>query len=401
MKYVVDLHSHSPYAGASGKSDFRRLSHVMGIKGINIYGSGDILLEKWEKELDSEFPFDCTKSMWVMKEGQYLMPQSEIIVTLPYKYDERKRKLFHLVILFADMESVGTVRKMMLSKGSKLGIGRPFVKFDSSEEMACFFEEMKERAATALIPAHVVTPDGILGGKNPVDSISEIWGKSTGLIDGLESGLSADPRMLAAVAGGLGVPVLSSSDAHSAAYNRLGREFTLLDAEELSSEGILDSIFRRRVLKTAEFPPFEGRYYLTGHRGDRPGHDGKEIFFAENPPEICPVCGKPFVEGVCERIRRISPDYSGPVQDFVYQIPLIEVIAGSLGCGTGSKKAADIYLRAAEQAGNESNIWFEDGLNALTDIPSGVLEGIRAVKENRFRIRYGFDGQYGKIELDT
>ena len=64
MNLVVDLHSHSPYAGASGKSDFKRLSYVMGIKGINIYGSGDILLKKWEDELDAEFRFDRQKSLW-------------------------------------------------------------------------------------------------------------------------------------------------------------------------------------------------------------------------------------------------------------------------------------------------------------------------------------------------
>ena len=104
MNFVVDLHSHSPYAGASGKSDFKRLSYVMGIKGINIYGSGDILLKKWEDELCSEFPFDKQKSMWVIKKGQYLMPQTEIIVTLPYAQNPAKRKLFHVVILFGDME---------------------------------------------------------------------------------------------------------------------------------------------------------------------------------------------------------------------------------------------------------------------------------------------------------
>ena len=113
MNYVVDLHSHSPYAGASGKSDFGRLSYVMGIKGINIYGGGDILLKKWEDELDSEFQFDKKKSMWVIKDGQYLMPQTEIIVTLPYAPNPAKRKLFHVVILFGDMESVYTVRTMM------------------------------------------------------------------------------------------------------------------------------------------------------------------------------------------------------------------------------------------------------------------------------------------------
>ena len=399
MNYVVDLHSHSPYAGASGKTDFKRLSYVMGIKGINIYGSGDILLKKWEDELDGEFLFDRQKSMWVIKEGQYLMPQTEIIVTLPYAQNPAKRKLFHVVILFGDMESVYTVRAMMEKKGSKLGIGRPFVKFESYVEMQDFFIEMKRKARVGIVPAHVVTPEGILGGKNPVDSVTEIWGSASSCIDALETGLSADPEMLAAVAGGLDVPLISSSDAHSAAFNRLGREFTLLDMQEESASGVLSSLAAKAVLKTAEFPPFEGRYYLTGHRGDRPGHNGVEVWYLDDPPAVCPLCGKPFVEGVRQRIKRISSGLAVQKQDFVYQMPLIEIIAASLGCGAGSKKASDLYIKIAGQAGNESNLWFGDADAALKGVPDAVAEGIRAVKENRFKIKYGFDGQYGQILL--
>ena len=399
MNFVVDLHSHSPYAGASGKSDFKRLSYVMGIKGINIYGSGDILLKKWEDELDAEFHFDKQKNMWVIKDGQYLMPQTEIIVTLPYAQNPAKRKLFHVVILFGDMESVYTTRNMMEKKGSKLGIGRPFVKFESYAEMQDFFLEMKRKARTAIVPAHVVTPEGILGGKNPVDSVTEIWGEASSCIDALETGLSADPEMLAAVSGGLDVPLISSSDAHSAAFNRLGREFTLLDMQEESASGVLSALSAKAVLKTAEFPPFEGRYYLTGHRGDRPGHNGHEVFYLDNPPAVCPLCGKPFVEGVQQRIKRISSGLAVRKQEFVYQMPLIEIIAASLGCGPGCKKASDLYINITAQVGNESNLWFQDGNVVLKGIPDMVVEGIRAVKENKFRIKYGFDGQYGQILL--
>ena len=399
MNFVVDLHSHSPYAGASGKSDFKRLSYVMGIKGINIYGSGDILLKKWEDELGAEFPFDKKKSMWIIRDGQYLMPQTEIIVTLPYAQNPAKRKLFHVVILFGDMESVYTVRTMMEKKGSKLGIGRPFVKFESYAEMQDFFFEMKKRAWTAIVPAHVVTPEGILGGKNPVDSITEIWGEASSCIDALETGLSADPEMLASVAGGLDVPLISSSDAHSAAFNRLGREFTLLDMQEESASGVLAALAAKAVLKTAEFPPFEGRYYLTGHRGDRPGHNGQEVFYLDNPPAVCPLCGKPFVEGVRQRIKRISAGLAARKQEFVYQMPLIEIIAASLGCGALSKKASDLYIKITAQVGTESHLWFQDGTVDLKGIPDVVVEGIKAVKENRFKIKYGFDGQYGQILL--
>ena len=304
-----------------------------------------------------------------------------------------------MVILFKNRESIPEARKMFLSKGSKLGIGRPFVKFDSADEMQEFFKEFKKRIPSLLIPAHVVTPDGILGGKNPVDSVSEIWGECENLIDALESGLSADPDMLSSVSGALSVPVISSSDAHSAAFNRLGREFTEIDADEISTEGVFSSIKNSSIIKTAEFPPFEGRYYLTGHRGDREGHNGEDVFFLDNPPEICPVCGKPLVHGVKERTSYIYKGEKKASQDFVYQIPLIEVIAESLSCGAGTKKASEIYMNIIMQTGRESAIWLGDEIPQLKDIPDAVAEGIKKIKNNSFDIIYGFDGKYGKIVL--
>ena len=402
MNLVVDLHSHSPYAGASGKVDFERLRFVMGVKGIDIYGSGDILLEKWEKELDSEFEFDRTRQLWNIggKEGgQYLFPQTEVIVTLPYPYDERKRKLFHLVILFEKRESIKQARKMFLSKGSKLGIGRPFVKFDSKGEMQQFFSEFKKNIPSLLVPAHVVTPDGILGGKNPVDSVREIWGDEEVLLDALESGLSADPEMLSSVSAALSVPVISSSDAHSAAFNRLGREFTEIEADKADTSAVFDSIKSGKIVKTAEFPPFEGRYYLTGHRGDREGHKGEDVFFKDTPPSVCPVCGKPLIHGVRERTASIYQGAKGKIQPFVYQIPLIEVVAESLKCGAGTKRAVDNYMKIISQVGRESHIWLENDTPPFHDVPAEITEGIDKIKKNRFDIVYGFDGKYGRIVI--
>jgi len=401
MNIVVDLHSHSPYAGASGKTDFPKLRYVMQAKGIDVYGSGDILLEKWEKELDSGFQFDRKRGMWNIAESGknsfYLMPQTEVIVTLPYLHNIKKRKLFHVVVIFRNRDLITDARKLFISAGSRLGIGRPFVKFDSSVQMCDFFIQLKKKCRCLLIPAHIMTPDGILGGKNPIENVGDIFGSETHLIDALESGLSADPDMIKRIAGSLDVPVISSSDAHSAAFNRLGREFTELEVDEISSEGISDAVKRGSVVKTAEFPPFEGRYFLTGHRGDRPGHNGEEVFFTENPPELCPLCGKPLTRGVKELAGSLYPGGKERKQDFIYQIPLVEVIAESLKCGSGTKRVTDIYLEIIRQAGRESSIWLERGELDLKGIPVEVTEGINRIKTGRYTVNYGFDGKYGRI----
>lgn len=397
MNIVADLHSHSPYAGASGKVDFEKLRYVMRIKGIDVYGSGDILLKKWEDELDSAFRFDSEKGMWDIGRGCYLIPQTEVIVTLPYLHNPAKRKLFHMVILFRGRRGIPEARKLFEHAASKLGIGRPFVKFNDTESMCLFFRRLKKETSCLLVPAHIMTPDGILGGKNRVEKIEDIFGQDTSLIDAVESGLSADPEMIKRVAGSLDVPVISSSDAHSAAFNRLGREFTELDVDELSAEGIAHAITSGRIVKTAEFPPFEGRYYLTGHRGDRPGHNGEDVFFMEYPPEICPVCGKKLTGGVRDLAEKLYPGGREREQDFVYQIPLVEVIAESLGLGSSSKKVTQLYLETIERAGRESSIWLEDSGIDFAGLPPEIAEGVERIKKGNYTVEYGFDGKYGRI----
>jgi len=399
MKISVDLHAHSPYAGATGKVDFERLHFVMKRKGIDVYGSGDILLGKWERELDSAFEFDNSMQMWRLPDKLYLMPQTEVIITMPYLHNPSKRKLFHLVILFSKREEIEIVKKAFLKKESKLTIGRPFVKFDSMEEMQNVFKELKEKTDILLIPAHVMTPEGILGGKNPVDSLEDLFGRDLSIIDALESGLSADPAMLAAISNKTDIPIISSSDSHSAAFNKLGREFSQLEVDQISSSGVVNSIKDKKIVQTVEFPPTEGRYYLTGHRDDRPGHDGKGIFFEEKRPDKCPVCGKGFTPGVRERIETISGK-SDKVQPFVYQIPLIEIIAKTLNCGVKTKRAEKLYIETVSKAGKESNIWLENMDDDLKKaIPEDLYRSIKRIKENDFKIVPGFDGQYGSIEF--
>ncbi len=400
MRLTVDLHAHSPYAGASGKSNFERLSFVMKHKGIDVYGSGDILHEGWEKELDAAFPYNNANQMWQLPDGRQLMPQTEIIITMPYEADTSKRKLFHLVLLFESREAFRAVRRILASHGSALHIGRPFATFDSAHA----FQDFIKRIATLKegrimpVPAHVMTPEGILGGKNPVDSIESVFGPAIKHVKVLESGLSADPQMLAAIASQSSVSIVSFSDSHSAQFNKLGREFTEIEAADTSTSAVLDALEQGKIAMTAEFPPFEGRYYLTGHRDDRPGHNGKGMFFEEERPLLCPLCGKLFIPGVKERLAHLAKDIPQSVQKFVYQIPLIEIIAMKYNIGESSKKAERLYMEIVEKAGRETNIWTSMNEKELRTIaPEPVAQAVIDIKANRFQRICGYDGQYGKI----
>jgi len=395
MLISIDLHSHSPYAGASGKVNFPRLKFVMEKKGIDVYGCGDILLGKWEDELNLNFNYNKKKQLWEIGPNLYLFPQTEIIITCPYK--NKKRKLFHLLIFFSNINEIKYIKQLALKKDAKLNIGRPFIKFSTRAEMTEFLYKIKENTNAILIPAHIMTPEGIFGGKNPVNSLNELFEEEVDFFSAFESGLSADPKMLAGLSEKYKIPIVSFSDSHSAAFNKLGREFTQIDLDNISSQEIINSIKKKKIIKTVEFPPFEGRYYLTGHRGNRQFHNGEEVVYIENAPKICPICKKKITLGVRDRLMEFS-DTSSKYQSFIYQIPLVEIISKVLKVGVKTKTVEKAYIDILNIVGKESKVWLED-VEYNLKIDSRIIKAIKNIKGKKFKFIPGYDGKYGHIEF--
>ena len=136
------------------------------------------------------------------------------------------------------------------------------------------------------------------------ESIDEFFGESSSYIHAVETGLSADPMILGMIPELDNRTLISNSDCHSGASHRLGREFTTLDIKEKTYRGIIDAIRNGKVIRTAEFNPAEGRYFLTGHRGDKKGHEGVACSFSPSfapADNICPICSKKLTIGVLQR----------------------------------------------------------------------------------------------------
>ena len=146
-------------------------------------------------------------------------------------------------------------------------IGRPFI---TNENKAQLVERLFEIKAIdpylEIIPAHVMTPEGIMGSKNSLNSIKEFYGDFTSEIKAIETGLSADPKMLERIPDFANLTMISNSDCHSSALNRIGREFTTLEMKEMNYFEMINSIRENRVKFTAEFNPKEGKFFGTGHR---------------------------------------------------------------------------------------------------------------------------------------
>lgn len=423
MIITCDIHCHSGYSGGVGKISFDRLYENLEMKGINIYGSADVLQPDWRKKLKDSL-IEKEDGLFVLKNASNtnhdLLPriilETEIVVTAPYYFDLKKRKVVHLLILFPSFNLVEEFVKIFEKNDVKLNIGRPFIKFDSLEYLEEFFINLSDKYnEVEFIPAHIFTPDGILGGENPIDSMDQFFGSFVDKINALESGLSADPDMILNIEQLNRYLVISNSDAHSESLNRLGREFFALEVDDLSYQGIINSIRSKKLAYSVEFKPQHGRYYLTGHRADRHSNNMEIYFDSKNVPEnlICPICNKKMLEGVEYRVNKLLSKNNNNSkktlrnQKFYYSIPLIEVISISTGFSLTSKKVEEVYRKILEKVGFESNLFMfgeNQAINLIDsiEIDKKIKDALIAIRKDKFVFDpAGFDGNYGKMKIDN
>ncbi len=409
MHLAVDLHSHSGYAGGVGTISLEDVSKTMKMKGINVFGTGDVLLPQRYGELE-ELLIDLGNGLFKLTKDDpsYFLLQTEVIFTV--KLEGYKHKIIaHHIILFPDFPSVKKCAELMDKWGQKNTIGRPFIVSENRDEM---ISRMKEIIAIhpeiEIIPAHIMTPDGVMGCKNMLHDIEEFYGEFMGHIHAVETGLSADPQLLEQIPKIADLTFISNSDCHSSAYNRIGREFTILEVQEESYSQIIKAIRENRVVLTAEFNPAEGRYYKTGHASKR--HQNKEVYLIQphsSEDLICPICNKKMTLGVLDRVNQLKDIKIVPKKrKAIHLIPLVEVISNSLNLKTvTSRKVTKIYEEIIRHFSSEIRLWLSniDEINRTLSnkIPNETLESILAVKNEEFEFSPpGFDGEYGNLIIN-
>lgn len=405
MKLTVDLHSHSGYSGGVGQLKVTDIYNAMNLKGIDVFGTGDCLHPKQLEMLKKTFNKN-ENGLFLYKNGRYFLLQTEVIFTV--KLNGYKNKtLAHHLILFPDFKSIDAFVSLMNKWGMKNTIGRPFIVSENQTQLEDrLFEIQNIHPLIEIIPAHVMTPEGILGSRNNLASIQEFYGEFTNNIRVIETGLSADPKMLEKIPDFAELTYISNSDCHSAAYNRIGREFTVLDVEEKSYKGIIEAIRANKVALTAEFNPKEGRFFATGHRANRQGHSN-ECFIGKTEGLICPICNKKMNMGVEDRTKALSNNNIKPLnRKFLHLIPLIEVVAYAYGVkSVTSKKVVKTYFDICNKIGNETKLWIEEEKQIKESLDSigideKVIKHIISVKNNNFSFNpAGYDGEYGKLKI--
>jgi PHP family Zn ribbon phosphoesterase len=430
----MDLHSHSIFAGGTQSikispertklnhkkalSHLMKINETMPLKGIDLVGTGDCQFKIW-MEILRESLIEDKLGIYYLESVQSVkfILQTEIIFTAPIG---KRSKIVHVVFLFPSFSNVETFRHLLDEwKVKHEKMARPFVKCTSPEQVSeRIFKILDINNWIEAIPAHIMTPQGVFGSNIRINHLTDFFGPVSSRLQIFETGLSADPEFLALIPELDNRTLISCSDAHSSALHRMGREFTVVSIPKIDYKSIINALRKNNVSLTAEFPPEEGRFFLTGHRSGRksPGiHEDNEYcyFSPQHVPssDICPICQKTLTIGVYQRCVEISKAQGverklgnfQPKKKFIRMVPLIDIIAHVLNIKTKtSKSVIENYHQVIAQTGPERNLWQyssnEVDSRLMDKIDSSIRKAILQVKAENFTFQpYGFDGVYGSL----
>jgi DNA helicase-2/ATP-dependent DNA helicase PcrA len=431
MRFFADLHIHSPYSrGTSPRLELPELSLWAGIKGLGIVGSGDFTHPLWFQSLKSSLretapglyslkkdpappkgtpswwqdrqppkgtpswwqdrqPPKGTPSWWQDRQPTRFILSAEI--SLIYKQGGCTRKV-HLLLLAPSLETVARINSTLGRRFNLKADGRPILGA-SARDIASEVLAIDERVL--VIPAHIWTPwFSLLGSRSGFDSLEECFADCAPHIHAVETGLSADPPMLARVSSLERYTVLSNSDAHSA--QNLGREANEFDCP-LAYDAIAGDIREGRVVRTIEFFPEEGKYHHDGHRACGVSLSPTE---SRRLQGRCPACGKPLTLGVLHRVEDLADREAPRSRPFSYQVPLRQLLAQILDCGEATQKVGRLYAGLIERLGPEFRILQEAAIGEIAGADERLARAVQAVRGGRVRRQPGFDGVYGRIVPD-
>lgn len=409
MTFIADLHIHSSHSIATSRDiSPETLYKWAQLKGVTVLGTGDFthpswiaeLKEKLEpvgnglftlkkkfREIDSEVPDSC-------KGDIYFLLSSEI--SCIYKKGGKVRKVHNLLFVpgFKEAEKIS----MELGKiGNIKADGRPILGLDSKELLRIALDVSPD---SVLVPAHAWTPHfSVFGSRSGFDSLEECFEELTPHIYAIETGLSSDPPMNWRLSSLDNITLISNSDAHSP--QKIGREANIFDTE-LSYKGIMGGIKSKKgFLGTIEFFPEEGKYHYDGHRSCKVSLTPKEAIKNNG---LCPSCGKKVTIGVLHRIEEIADRREGtrPGGALPYHslISLRGLIALTSGVGEGSKKVEREYMSILKTLGPELKILMERPLREIEAVNPLVAEVISNMRRGKVTIEPGYDGEYGKVQVE-
>jgi PHP family Zn ribbon phosphoesterase len=443
MEFVADLHLHSKFSRAvSPQMNLQTMVRLAQQKGIDILSASDFTHPLWFKELKEQLE-EANEGIYRLggKKGYFLL--STEIASI-YKQGEKLRRIHNLVFA-PSLSVVEKINTELGKRGCNLNAdGRPIIGL-SSKHLLELILAIDERCF--LIPCHVWTPHfGVYGSASGFDSLEEAFGDMAKYIYGIETGLSSDPDMNWAIPELRNRSILSFSDAHSAP--KMGREATVFELKALTFTNLKSAIMRpqlsvfsnsgiqtekqktdqllsenrkpntdNRLTYTIEFYPEEGKYHFSGHRNCKVAYGPVEV---REKGTICPVCKRRMTEGVIVRLQQLADEalskrlaimkdnkgvqwHTDTLQEqppFVKLVPLIEIVAESMGSTVASQKVQNMLLQLTDKVGSEIDILLRSSIKEIESIGGErIAEGIVKVRAGDIDIHPGYDGEYGKVHI--
>ena len=454
MKFVADLHLHSKYSRAvSPQMTLENMAKWAALKGISVLATGDFTHPFWFDKLKNELTETSTGLYKLKSQVNAAVSDSakEVYFLLSceissiYTQSGKGRRI-HNLFFFPKLSSVEKFNLQLIKKGANLrSDGRPIVGL-SARDLAEIALNIDQKAL--VIPAHAWTPwFSVFGAFSGFDSLSDCFGDMAKNIYAIETGLSSDPAMNWRIEELDNRSILSFSDAHS--LEKMGREATVFEAEEVSYDSIYEAISSQssvgkgneagidkglrktspknetgivtekrktnsHIAYTIEFYPEEGKYHYTGHRNCNVSLSPEET---AKKGERCPVCGKTLTIGVMHRVEELATKNSesrtenlngvrwvlpkgGERPPYISIVPLMEIIAEAVGSAPATKKVQEVYFTLVNNLGSEFNVLLKEDTDEISKFStSRVAEGVKRVRSASIVVEPGYDGKFGVVKI--
>ena len=241
----------------------------------------------------------------------------------------------------------------------------------------------------------------MLGDKSGFNSVEECFEDLAKHIFAVETGLSSNAPMNWMCSSLDKYTLIANSDAHSP--EKLGRNANMFNTE-ISYPAIIDAMKTgdpAKFIGTIDKFPQEGKYHYAGHRKCNVCWDPVETL---KHNEICPVCGKPVVVGVMNRVVELSDrediEERPNRHQFIQLIPLKEILSEIVGSPVNSKKIASAYNAVLQKAGTEFDVLMNQSIEEIKKSGGEILaEAVRRMRAGEIFIQEGYDGEYGTIKV--
>ncbi|MBU2538628.1 MAG: UvrD-helicase domain-containing protein [Proteobacteria bacterium] len=410
MRYIADLHIHSPFSRATSKAgNLQGLAAWARVKGIHLLGTGDFTHPGWFSQLKEQL-IPAEPGFFKLKDEAILpaMPQvapealpCRFLLTAEissiYKRHGAVRKV-HNLLYVPDFASAERINSVLAGIGNIESDGRPILGLDSRDLLEILLEKAPEGF---LVPAHIWTPwFSLFGSRSGFNTIEECYGDLSPHVFALETGLSSDPDMNRLIPALDRFALISNSDCHSP--GKLGREanifntgFSFFDMQQALKNPLTDAF-----AATIEFYPEEGKYHCDGHRNCKVC---LEPVKTRKINAICPVCTKPLTVGVLHRVMELAErtePYYPPGSPAVHSlIPLPEVLGEILGAGPATKGVMALYGKVIDRFGSEFNLLLNTPVEEINRMSPVLGEAVARIRTGKVIRTPGYDGEFGVIRV--